>query len=285
MLDGNIAEWGSLSADAASADVQPKSRYPLYNIIGQPLVASSVRNAENPHDANVRVAVAFSAKGVSVAADFGDRRLDVLGIGFAKIDFNRDSEEILESSNGAFPERLRYLRINKGSVELVTDEGTKPLAEARVAVAKDGRSLEASLPNGVLPPLDEAPLEHMVMAVSLGSELPTNYFAPPYRWVKLGAPVHYQPQAELRERVMALVAGEGPAGGSTIRYWAEDPMLITSSPADSVLGELQTPDVLYEKKATLGDVSICLPNLECPRECLEARGVGHALRAEAHPAG
>ena len=262
-LDGAIAEWDNLSAESASANVVPADGPPRFDILGQPRVAPAVKNAENPHDADVRVAVALGERSITVAAYFAKPARDGLGLGFVETSFIRDKEEP-RAAGSPFPQGLRYLHIDKGGVELVTSDGTQRLAKARVVVSADGRSMEASLPNEVLPPLDEAPLTQMVMAVSLGREVRTDYFAPPYRWVKLDAPVHYQPEAELRERVMALVAAQGPAGGSTIRYRADDAMLMTASPTNSQLGVLQTANVLYEKKASLGNVEVGLGHLHSP---------------------
>jgi len=295
VLDGKLDEWGDLDAGALK-DVVPDDPFPRVGPLGQGDVPPDIENTPSPKDADVRVGVAIAADGVRVAIDFGQTGLDTITVGLASIPPRASGLAYVQSEGDTSPPDAadalsmvaappdgaftRELRVSKDGVELVGPANRRAaLSNAEVRFDAVAHTLEARLPNAAVPELTEAPLSYLRMAVALRGPIPDDVLGPPWRWVELPVPVEYEPWSDLRERVIHDAQMLGPAGGAGLSYHPDEPLRIASADrSQDGYGPLLPMGVLFEKKATLGDIDVGLGYANTPYLVTLKNGVLHDFR-------
>ncbi len=276
VLDGELSEWGRLAPLPNVEEVVAPDVFPRTGPLGQGDIPEEIVNAPNPADANLRIGVMVTSTGLRVAIDFGTTGLDAVTLGLASLPPRSASLAYVQgegdTSEPAPPEPIRMiaapsdaaftsqLRLSRAGVERLDAEGhAASLSDASVKVNAQRHTLEATLPSTALPELVEAPLAYLRMAAVARGPIATDTRQPPWRWVELAEPVAFEPNAALREKVMTLVQLEGPAGGAGLSYHPSEPNRIASvDRSPSGFGPLQPMGVLFEKRASLGDVDVGL---------------------------
>lgn len=155
----------------------------------------------------------------------------------------------------------RLFRIDREGVRRVHADGTLSRIEAAKHALKagpKGASVEISLPLAAMPRLAAAPLEWLRLvarpaaAAAKPPELPLEQWV----WVKLPAPVSFEPLGELRARTFALLRGKTffPSG---VSYHPSDPLHVESvSHAGDAMSLKAQEETLYTKARSFGDVEI-----------------------------
>lgn len=282
VLDGDLAEWGSLlppDPDPRRPDDKPDP---------------------NPADAPSRVAVALTGEGAFFAADLGPGARDGVWIGLGTAPPETPPlGEYQRAGIGPFSECVRYpgqeddgtdpetsdackgvqrrvaekvaaherrfrrvYRVDRAGVQVLDDEGALVAVEgARVAfkVAGQGARLEASVPVGALPRMSAAPVTSLVLtarsAAVAASALPA-----PAQWaaLELPAPVGFEPWAELRAAAFGAETGTGYYRPNTSYHPAEPLRLETLSyPGEMDRRDYAARDgALYTRRMSLGELEI-----------------------------
>lgn len=154
----------------------------------------------------------------------------------------------------------RLFRIDREGARRVHADGTLSRIEGAKHALKPGpggAAVEISLPLAAMPRLAAAPLEWLRLVARPASaprppELPLEQWV----WVKLPAPVSFDPLGELRARAFAMIHGRTffPPG---LSYHPSDPLHVESvGHADSAMSLRAREEALYTKARTFGDVEI-----------------------------
>lgn len=164
---------------------------------------------------------------------------------------------------------VRRVKFSAAGAYLVTPDGTSTLVESAKVVTHstpDGVTIEASLPLSVMPYLTDVPLQWLRVAARLDQPLKDDVAATAWRWAKLPEVVRFEPHAELRERMFALILAMEkrfptalsfhPTSAShvhSVRYAKGDHRVL-----------VDVDQVLYERRATIGDVEVGLARAYSP---------------------
>lgn len=154
----------------------------------------------------------------------------------------------------------RVFRIDREGARLLHPDGSLSRVEGAKHALKPGprgATVEVSLPLAAMPRLAAAPLEWLRLvarpaAAPRAPELPLEQWV----WVKLPAPVSFEPMGELRARALAMVRGRTffPPG---LSYHPSDPLHVESvSHAGDAMSLKAQEETLYTKARSFGDVEI-----------------------------
>ncbi|MFT3771201.1 MAG: hypothetical protein QM820_37780 [Minicystis sp.] len=294
VLDGDVAEWGSLLPPIAPPKADDAPPKPTGEKAAPP-------PDPNPRDAASHVAIAVSAEGARIAADLGEAARDGiwLGIGGAVPDvppigdwqrgggvreFNCDvnlgtgepnppetkaaCQRVLDQHAAfvaAHEARFRvFYRIDRQGVRLAKDDGTLASIDGAQAIFKQGpkgATVEASLPLKAFPRVTDAPLASLrFVARAATTAKPPVIAAETWVWLDLPDPIGFEPLAAIRAGAFEMMRTRGSLGPTGLSYHPADPLHVETVSYDR--GLYDTSHVrafegrLYEKQAAIGEVEV-----------------------------
>ncbi|WP_437850905.1 hypothetical protein [Sorangium sp. So ce363] len=285
VLDGDVAEWGSLVPPPP-----PRPPRPARGESAPPPPSTSAMDAPS------HVALVLSSAGVTLAAELDEGSQDGiwLGLGFGApelppigyfqrgggvmplncetdmggeplpADVQKACHETLaqhDAFTAGYEARfVRFFRLDRGGLSGIGEDGKGRLIEGAKAAVKGGEgrfTIEATLPTSALPRASSAPIDSIrLFARAADAPRPPAPADEEWVWREIPEPVSYEPFANLR--ALAFQAPE-PIGGAPMSYQPGDPLEL------EVIGYARGSDGtalepmrqgLYSPISTIGDVEI-----------------------------
>ncbi|MDI1477566.1 hypothetical protein [Polyangium sp. y55x31] len=237
LIDGDIAEWGSLLPQAPVEKPSPAD--------------------PNPRDAPSHLAFALTKDGAFVAADLAELSKDGIWLAFGFSPSTPAPSSGVEAHEARFE---RMFRLDKKGLFQVSESGALvpvPSSVTAMAFTPRGMTIEARIPVAAYPRASAAPIAAArVQAIAATTSAPPKIDRA--KWIDVAAPepVEFEPHAALRVAVYRQNLAERRPFG--LSYSPADPDRIETSrhPGKDTSSVVTSESLLYVPERRLGDVEI-----------------------------